>query len=169
MGYDLTVTGPQTLALFDLRGDRAALDRMAGGALPPWPARPCSLERTGERALAWVGPGRWLLIAPMTDEDALEAALCRDYRAEAGITLVSDALGFFTLRGGDAGVAMSIACPLDLHPYAFAPDGVALTDAFGVRALVLRLDDGWMIGVEPAQADYVAAHLAQIRQAEAHG
>ena len=162
MAYDLTVTGPQTFALFDLRGAPAALDRLAADALPPWPVRPCSLSRQGERVLMWLGPDRWLLLAPLAEEDRLEAALCQDHSAGAGITLVSDTLGFFTLSGRDAGVAMAIACPLDLHPDAFGPDAAALTDAFGVRALVLRAGAGWLLAVEPALSGHVAAQLAQI-------
>jgi len=161
MGYDLTIAGPEPRAVLDLRGDRAALDRMAGPLLPPWPARPCSLTRRDDRALLWLGPDRWLLVAPLAQEDALENAL-PPYHPDAGLTLVSDTLAFFAVTGPDADVALSIACPLDIDPGAFGADGAAVTDAFGVRALVFRAEGGWCLAVEPALAAYIGTQLAQI-------
>ena len=151
MAYDLTVTGPAMRALFDLGL------RVPSHGLPPWPTRPNSLTRMGDRALMWLGPGRWLLMAPLAEEMGLQAVLPSE-----GVTLWSDSLAFFTLKGADAGVAMAIACPLDLHPSAFPDDAAAWTDAFGTRALVLRDGTGWLLGIEPSYADYVAAHLRQI-------
>jgi sarcosine oxidase subunit gamma len=151
MAADLTVTGPAMRAVFDIRL------RVASPALPPWPGRPNSRTTAGERALLWLGPDRWLLLAPLHEETALHAALAQD-----GITLWSDSLAFFTLTGPGADAAMAIACPLDLHPRAFAADAASWTDAFGTRALVLRDGAGWLLAVEPSYADYIAAHLRQI-------
>lgn len=151
MTADLTVTGPAMRAVFDIRL------RVASPALPPWPGRPNSRTTTGDRNLLWLGPDRWLLLAPLAEEEALHAALPAD-----GVTLWSDSLAFFTLTGPGADAAMAIACPLDLHPRAFAADGASWTDAFGTRALVLRDGAGWLLAVEPSYADYITAHLRQI-------
>jgi heterotetrameric sarcosine oxidase gamma subunit len=162
MGYDLTFDGPQTRTLLELRGDRAVLEQIAPGLLPPWPTRPSSASRLSERLLLWLGPDRWLLLAPLDQEDELEDALCQCHVAEAGVTLVSDTLGFFTLSGRDAEVAISIACPLDLRPDAFGHDWIAMTDAFGVQALTMKSGPHWILAVEPSHAAYVATQLRQI-------
>ena len=151
MTADLTVTGPAMRAVFDIRL------RVDSPALPPWPVRPNSRTTAGNRNLLWLGPDRWLLLAPLAEEEALHAALPAD-----GVTLWSDSLAFFTLTGPGADAAMAIACPLDLHPRAFAADGASWTDAFGTRALVLRDGAGWLLAVEPSYADYITAHLRQI-------
>lgn len=148
---DLTVTGPATRAVFDIRLP------VNSPVLPPWPARPNSRTTAGDRSLLWLGPGRWLLLAPLAEEEALQGTLSLD-----GVTLLSDSLAFFTLTGPGADAAMAIACPLDLHPHAFAVDAASWTDAFGTRALVLGEGAGWALAVEPSYADYIAAHLRQI-------
>lgn len=151
MTADLIVTGPAMRAVFDIRA------RVDSPAVPPWPGRPNSRTTAGDRSLLWLGPDRWLLLAPLAEEAALHA----DLPAE-GVTLWSDSLAFFTLTGPGADAAMAIACPLDLHPRAFAADAASWTDTFGTRALVLRDGAGWLLAVEPSCADYIAAHLRQI-------
>lgn len=151
MATDLTVTGPAMRAVFDIRA------QVASAPLPPWPHRPNSRTTEGDRSLLWLGPGRWLLLAPLVEEEALQ-----DVLPPEGVTPWSDSLAFFTLSGPGADAAMAIACPLDLHPRVFAADSASWTDAFGTRALVLREGDGWVLGVEPSYADYIAAHLRQI-------
>lgn len=148
MGYAFALSGPETRALFDLPAPPQ------GPGLPAAPARPGRFTSAGARRLMWFGRARWLLMAPLAEEPALAAAL-----APAGAELWSDALCFFRLTGPDAGVALAVACPLDLHPRAFGPDAVAWSDAFGTRALVLREDEGWALGVEPSYGDYIAHHL----------
>lgn len=163
MGYDIDIAGPARRALFEFQGDSAALSAVAPEVLPAWPDRPCTLTRHENRALLWLGTHRWLLIAPPDHEDMLDAALCARQIAGACVALLSDSLAFFALSGRDAGVAMSIACPLDLNPDVFGPDNCAQSDGFGVRALVLREGDGWLCAVEAAHAPYIAAQFAQIR------
>lgn len=163
MAYQILISPPQRHTLFDLRGTPQALAARLQGIVPNLPTQPCSLVRHGQGTLMWLGPLRWCLMAPPEAEAALEAALMQgpaDH--DAAITLISDTQAFFRISGRDAAVAMSIACPLDLHPTAFGVDHVALTDAFGVRALVLREGDDWMLGLEPSYAAYVEAQLRQI-------
>lgn len=162
MPYDIIITGPETRALIELRGAQATLAAHAPDLLAVWPARPCSKVLHEGRSLLWLGPDRWMLMAPLDHEDRLQAALCDTYWSDAGVTLISDTLAFFTVSGRDAAVAMSIACPLDVHADAFAPDTVAETDAFGVRAMVLRANDDWLLAVAPAYARYIAGQLGQI-------
>ncbi|MGY6697689.1 MAG: sarcosine oxidase subunit gamma family protein [Roseinatronobacter sp.] len=163
MAYDIRISQPQRRALFDLRGTPQALAARLQRIAPNLPTRPCSLVRQGKSALMWLGPARWWLMAPPDAEAELEAILMQEpHGHDAAITLISDTQAFFTLSGQDAVIAMSIACPLDLHPTAFAEDSVAQTDAFGLRALVLREDHDWLLGIEPSYAEYVEAQLRQI-------
>lgn len=148
MAYDIIISGPETRALFHLHAP------VQGAGLPPAPARPCSRSTEGTRTLMWLGQARWLLMAPLAEEEALAAAL-----GDRGATLWSDALAFLAITGADAAVAMAIACPLDLHRSAFPADAATWSDAFGTRALVLREGAGWVLGVEPSYADYVTTHL----------
>ena len=163
MAYVIRISQPHRRALFDLRGTPQALAARLQGIVQHLPTRPCSLARHGQVALMRLGLSRWRLMAPAQAEAVLEAALMQETAShDTAITLISDTQAFFTLSGQDAGVAMSIACPLDLHPTAFAPDTVAQTDAFGVRALVLREGDDWVLGVESSYAAYAEAQLLQI-------
>lgn len=165
MTYDIRISRPHRRALFDLRGDPQALAERLQDVLPDMPTRPCSLSRKGQSALMWLAQARWWLMAPADNEAALETILLQEPAShDAAIKLISDTLAFFTLSGQDAGVAMSIACPLDLHDSVFAADSVAQTDAFGVRALVLREGDDWVLAVEASYSAYVETQLLQIIQ-----
>jgi sarcosine oxidase subunit gamma len=145
--YDVTISRLPLRALFELRA-------LPKDGLPAAPA-PLRLTRKGERMLAMTGPARWLLMAPLADEDALEAA-----QPEA--VLLSDSLAFFAVTGRDAAQLMAVASPLDLHPSVFPEDGCAFTEAFGIRALVRRLPDGFEIGLDASHADWFAAMLARV-------
>ena len=159
MAYDLHITGPHTRTVIELRGARPRLPAPVLPDWPDWPARPNSRTIRGERSLLWVGPDCWLLLAPLTQEPALEATLCPLSDDATSITALSDSLAFFTLSGADAGVAMAIACPLDLHPTAFAPDTATFTEAFGTRALTLRDGPTWHLATSPSHAPYITECL----------
>jgi len=116
MAYEVHISIPETRTIIELRGERLTLPH-----LPAWPPRPNSRTTLGAQSLIWTGPESCLLIAPLADEAALEAALAPLANDATSITNLSDTLSFFTLTGADAGVAMAIACPLDLHPTVFAP------------------------------------------------
>ena len=164
-GYAIAVEGPARRAVFALRGPRDRLQAwLTAVSLPPWPARPNTRSRAGGIDLLWIGPDRWLLLAALDAEAGLEAALRPDDTPpEISVALVSDTLAFFTLTGRDAGVAMAIACPLDLHPSAFGPEAASYTDCFGVRGLVMREGEGWVLAVDASHAAFVGTHLDRLR------
>lgn len=164
MGYDLHVTGPGTRTVIALQGDAATLTQCALPApIPPWPGRPNSRTRRELVSLLWIAPARWLVLAPLVQEDALQAALGRANGAT--VTVLSDSLAFFALSGADADAAMAIACPLDLDARVFGHDSASFTDAFGTRALVQREGPGWTLAVECSYAAYVGAYLRRIGRA----
>jgi len=161
MGYDVRIDGPETRAVLDLRGEHAALAAaLADTTAPAWPERPNSLTRRDGFALAHIGSDHWLLIAELRDEPALLAALPTDEPPDqAGILCISDSLAFFTLSGRDAGHVLAVASPLDLHPSVFAQDSASYTEAFGVKALVLRDGAGFVLAVDRSFGDYVGEYL----------
>jgi sarcosine oxidase subunit gamma len=163
MAYAVRIAGPGTRAVFDLKGPRDALAGwLADAGMPGWPERPGT--RCGAaRWLAWTGPEHWLMVAPLTEEAALEAALRGGAAPEAvGIVTVSDTLAFFAVEGADAAAVMAVASPLDLHPAAFPADGACFTEAFGLRALVARQGGGFLLAVDRSYGAFVAESLARI-------
>jgi sarcosine oxidase subunit gamma len=163
MAYAVRIAGPETRAVFDLKGPRADLEAwLTGAGLPGWPERPGTRCGTG-RWLAWTGPEHWLLAAPLAEEAALETALRGEAAPEAvGIVTVSDTLAFFGVEGPDAAAVMAVTSPLDLHPAAFPADGSTFTEAFGLRALVARQGDGFVLAVDRSYGAFVAEYLARI-------
>ena len=86
MPYDAIIERLPIFALFDLKGLPEALSAWTD-ALPPFPAGPNMATRMGGTLLCHTGPNRWLLRAPLGQEDALEAAL-RPAEAPPEISIV---------------------------------------------------------------------------------
>ena len=78
MAYDVALEPLPMQAVFDLKGDRAALEAWCGAVLPAFPARPNSMTEDRGRLLSHVGPDRWLLRAEISEEEALLAELHGD-------------------------------------------------------------------------------------------
>ena len=162
MSYDVTFQRCGPDALFDLKGDAGAVQGWAGDALPALPERPNHRTRKEDRDLYYIGRDHWLMRAPLDQEEALEARLKpTDCPADISIVRVSDTTTFFRVTGPDAGQIMSIACPLDLHDSVFGPDGVTYTEVFGLKAMVMRYEDGFEFAVEQSFGDMVDDYLAR--------
>jgi sarcosine oxidase subunit gamma len=90
-------------------------------------------------ALAWTGPGQWLLIA----ED--RAGLRSDLGALAGraaITEQSDGRASLRLSGPRVREALAKGCMIDLHPAAFPAGSAALTSIAHIGVHLWRIADG---------------------------
>ncbi len=162
MRYDVKCTRGGLSALFDLKGSQADLWGWAGDHLPPMPERPNTLTRTGGRSLYHIGPGHLILRADIADEETLERALAPAAAPpQVSIVRVSDTLTFFTVTGSDADQVMAIACPLDLHPAVFGDGAVSFTEAFGLKALVLRCAGGFECAVEQSYGDMMQDYLSR--------
>ena len=160
MGYDVDIAQLPITALFDLKGSAKAISGWAPGAFPKFARRPNRLTHGDAGTLCHIGPDHWILRADLDREGDLEAAL-RPAAAPAQISIVriSDTMAFFRIAGADAGEVMSIGCPMDLHPAVFPKDGVSFTEFFGVRALVMRAQGGFDLGVEQSFAPMIADYL----------
>ncbi len=162
MSYDVTVQRCGLTALFDLKGAAEAVGAWVGDTLPGFPDR--ANHRTEEEGteLFYVGRDHWIARAPLAREEALEAQLKpTDCPADISIVRVSDTMTFFRVTGPDAAEIMAIACPLDLHDCVFGPDAVTYSEVFGLKALVMRYQDGFEFAVEQSFGDMIDDYLAR--------
>ena len=161
MPYDAKIDRLAPFALFDLKGPQDALAAWAP-ILSDLPQSPNIFRRDGDAELCHIGPNRWILRAPLDQEDGLEASLRpTESPPEISIVRVSDTLTFFRITGPDAGQVLSIGCPLDIHEQVFGPHAITYTEFFGVKALVLRCDGGFDCAVEQSFGDMIADYLAR--------
>jgi sarcosine oxidase subunit gamma len=166
MRYDVTIRRPDPSALIDLKGGAATISRHLSGLDLPLPETPNTSTRADGHELYWIGPEHWLLRAPI----AAEAALLRQLSAEGlppevSQVLVSDAYVFFDILGPAAAVVLAVASPLDTHPAVFPENGVTFTEAFGLKALVIRRDGGFALAVDRSFADMTADYLDRVASA----
>ena len=138
------------------------LPRLRSLGLEDPPAQRCA--RSGALEVLRPAPQHWWLLAPAQDGPALLAGL---FTSPPGpdtlIVEVSDGWAHFLLEGTDAGDLLASASPLDTHPRAFAADGAAFTEAFGLRALVLRRPGGFQLAVERSHGPMVADWFARLQ------
>lgn len=160
MTYDVRIERLPLSAVIDLKGpEEAARERAAALALP-LPKIANTAATAEELALYWIGPEHWLLRAPLDREEALLAALQLDAVPETlSVVLASDSFAFFQITGPDARQVMAIASPLDTHERAFPENGVTFTEAFGLKALVVRQTQGFELAVEASYADFLEDFL----------
>ena len=160
MAYEVTITLLPLRAVFDLKGDEAALAAIGGDILPALPDQANHLVAGQECRVALIGPGHWLLLADLTVEDELTARLQPEKTTQdCSIVPISDALTFLAVTGPEAAEVMAVASPLDLHPSVFGPDRVTFTEAFGIKALVRRIEAGFEIGIDRSYADWFRTML----------
>ena len=131
-------------AMFELRGEAAALAGALGFALP----EPNRTARHESATILWLGPDQWL----WTGEHA------QDWPTEAAALDVGDARAVLGLSGPQARALLARACPLDLHPSVFAVGRCAQTTLARTTMLLHLLADDAMGG--PVFDLYVARSYA---------
>jgi len=162
MSYDVTFQRCGLTALFDLKGAANAVGAWVGDALPEFPDRPNHRTEKQGAELFFIGRDHWIARAPLAQEEALDTRLSPTAcPADISIVRVSDTMTFFRVTGPDAAEIMAIACPLDLHDSVFAPDAVTYTEVFGLKALVMRYQDGFEFAVEQSFADMIEDYVAR--------
>ncbi len=161
MPYDAKFDRLPIFALYDLKGSQDVMVSWAPG-LPEFPTAPNRVARMNDVELCHIGINRWLLRAAICEEEKLETILRpSDAPPEISVVRVSDTLRFFRITGPDAAAVLSIGCPLDVHPEVFDDDAVSYTEFFGLKALVLRCDDGFDCAVEQSFGDMVEDYLSR--------
>jgi len=124
----------------NIRGDKdnadflSSVERVSGLA---WPVEPNTVSRNGETCVSWLGPDEWLFItatdAPV-EHDLLEALLGQ----HSSVVDLSGGQTVVRLSGAVWRDVLSSACPLDLHPRAFAINQCAQTVFAHTNVLLIR-------------------------------
>ena len=157
--YDVTIRQLPQRAVFELQGQQDRLREWCTDLSLTWPDAPCAFTTTADTHLLWIGPTRWLLLAPLPEEVNLSRALRFDHVPDdISIVTLSDTLTFFDLSGPDVMDVFAVASPLDLMAPETPKPLATWTEAFGQKALVRRTQDGVELGVDrsfgPMVQDY---------------
>lgn len=160
MGYDVQIHQLELNTVIDLQGETRAIADWVTGDLPPFPEQPNTSSTSGNLDLYWIAPERWLLRSSIENENhLLDMTNPSAAPVDISIVQVSDTLRFFKIVGPDAGEIISIACPLDHHLSVFPENGVSYTNIFGIKGLLIRIEDGFEIAVESSYADLIVDFL----------
>ncbi len=162
MSYAADIRRLGARALFDLKGAQGDVSDWAGKALPAFPDQPNTMTSADGIHLALVGRDHWLVLADLDREAALETALkptaCP---VDISIVKISDTQCFFGITGADADQIMSIASPLDVHASVFPQNAATFSEAFGLKALIIRQADGFLLAVEQSFGDMIEDYLSR--------
>lgn len=163
MGYHAQIREEALWAIFDIKGDAKAVAKRLSRLNLSLPARANTANEKDGQYLCWIGEGHWLLLAPGESEfQFLERLAPHDPSTDCRIVHVSDAYSLFTVTGKQVDDILAIASPLDTRQKKFPPDGVGFTELFGIRGLVLRRTDGYLIGVERSYSDMISVYFKKI-------
>lgn len=149
--YNVTLERQKLCTVVELQGPMQEVADLPGLLPPEFPSTPNTYEKSpdSDKTLYWIGPQRWLLRAALNQEAELKRLLAEQQLPDAvSAVLVSDSLSFFKITGIDASAVISIASPLDVHSSVFPDNGASYTEAFGLKALVIRCDTGTSKGFE---------------------
>lgn len=137
---------------------RAAIREAYGLELPETPLR---VEGSGVAAI-WHGDGQWLMIAARGAGDRdFEAELKERLAGIAAVTDQSDGLAVVRVSGTRVRDVLAKSIPIDLHPPAFASNGVAISHASHIGIVLWQIDTApsFEIAVFRSYADSFARGL----------
>lgn len=142
----------------------AAVEEALGASLPPDPNR---VSEGSGRAVLWLGPDEWLVVAADGEAPELERRI-RDTAGDDPWLSVTDLSHNYTglaLSGTAAVDVLAKGCPLDLHPRSFGPGDCAQTVLAGTRVLLRATATGtFELWVRNSFARYTAAWLEDAMQ-----
>jgi len=158
MKYQVSINASVLQAMLDLKGDQPCLQNW----LRSWPELADlvfpdvknTAGKCNDTATYWIGQSHWLVRAPLEREAALASiARAAETLTDVSAIVVSDAMAFYRIQGPDADQIISIASPLDIHDSVFPFNGVTYTEFFGLKALIIRCNDGFEIGTDRSYFD----------------
>ncbi len=127
-------------------GARDAFDARASALLSFAPKDGPIRSGDGDTSALGIGPGRWLFLRRGGRGD-FAARLAAELAPLASVSDHSDGYVVFRIEGDCARRALAKGVPLDLHPAAFAEDGVAVTLVAHIGAVVWREEKQFHIAV----------------------
>jgi len=125
------------------------------GTAPP--IVPNTVASAGTRAILWLGPGEWRVVAPDDAPIVLAALQAAVPRTLAAVVDVSDFYTTIRLAGASARTVLAQGCPLDLHPRALRAGQCAQSLLGEVDVLLHLRDDAPTIDLQVRWSH--AAHL----------
>ncbi|MGE0025123.1 MAG: sarcosine oxidase subunit gamma [Hyphomicrobium sp.] len=141
---DLAVSARETLTMASFapaRGKKdavhAAIQAAYGASLPHGPAR----VEGKSIAFMWAGPDLWLAVAERGGDRDLAAELEGVLAGIASVVDQSDGRVVVRISGARARDVLAKGVPIDLHPRAFKPGGVAITHASHIGIILWQVDD----------------------------
>ena len=163
MGYDVQIQQPQLNAVLDLQGSPQAIENWVKPACRPSPKHRTAPASSDGLSLYWIAPERFLLRSTIENEERmLDITQADSAPANISVVLVSDSFRFFKIIGADADEIVSTACSMDHHLSVFPANGVSYTSIFGIKGLLIRVEEGFEIAVESSFADMIADYLARV-------
>ena len=163
MGYQATIKKLGLSAIFDIKGDASAASKRISHLGLVLPSEVNTATEKDGQYLCWVGENHWLLLAPAEKENQLLDTLApHDPAMDCRIVLVSDAYTFFTVTGNQADEILAIASPLDIRLINFPENAATYSEFFGIRGLIMRRQNGYLIAVERSYTDMVATYFKKV-------
>ncbi len=121
------------------------------------PLAPNTSARSGDLALFWLGPGRWLIESERGGGADLEMRLRDAQPPGAAIADVSSGRAVIRVSGEAARRTLAADCPVDLHPRSFPPGTVVQTMLAGMSAMLHARPDRDGFDIYVARSYAVAA------------
>lgn len=139
--YEVSIRRLAPSARFEAAGEpdaMAAALRAVGLQLPS--DANTSVRSTSGWQVAWLGPRRCVITAPMLDEERLQRQLHDAFGrfGSADVCCTSDMVACFELAGPGAASVLAQGTALDVSDAAFAAGTATVTDLWGVAAVVER-------------------------------
>ena len=163
MGYQATIKKLGLSTIFDIKGDASAASKRISHLGLVLPSEVNTATEKDGQYLCWVGENHWLLLAPAEKENQLLDTLApHDPAMDCRIVLVSDAYTFFTVTGNQADEILAIASPLDIRLINFPENAATYSEFFGVRGLIMRRQNGYLIAVERSYTEMIAIYFEKV-------
>jgi methylglutamate dehydrogenase subunit D len=115
---------------------KAAILKAYGVQLAETPER----KQGGDIAFVWYGPDQWLAVAERGKKRDLEQELKPLVAGLASVADQSDGRAVVQISGPRARDVLAKGLPIDLHPRAFKPNGVAITYASHIGIILWQTD-----------------------------
>jgi heterotetrameric sarcosine oxidase gamma subunit len=140
---------------------RAALH---AAGLPVPDCHNSSIDSEGQVRIDWLGPRRFVVSAPLAQEEIVGNALEAGFAgfASADVTCITGMVVAFEISGAAAAEVLAQGMPLDVSSVAFAPASATGTELWGVGVVVERpmADPASLrVTVERSYAGYIEGWL----------
>ncbi len=156
--YDVSILQEPTEARFELVGHGAELTAalLTAGLAVPKATR--AVARSGDVRVAWVGPRRWLVCAPLSASRDLQTVISEAI-PQSSSSLLADVSGStvtLLLRGTDVAEVLAQGIAHDLGLASFPAASILATEGWGVGLLLERDGEDMRITADLALAAYVS-------------